>query len=194
MSKKIVIGINGIKRAGKDTAAIYLRHHLRADVTTLYWAGLLKRVAAMLLGLPEDYFFDDKAKDELFLVGPGVYMTGREFLQKLGTECLRDVIHQDFWIQRVLREIDAAYAQYILIPDTRFPNEYAAIKNLGGYVIRVVRPQVETGDMHISETALDGYDFDDVIDNSGIRNGPVFTAELDDFIKSVKFLESQKGQ
>lgn len=191
--KKIIIGINGIKRAGKDTAAIYLRHNLRADVTMLYWAGLLKKVAAMLLGLPEDYFFDDQSKDEKFLVGPGVYMTGREFLQKLGTECLRDNIHQDFWIQRMLGQIAAAYCQYVLIPDTRFPNEFETIKDLGGYVIKVIRPQVETGDTHISETALNDHIFDAVIDNSGSYLAKPFTHGLDELIKIIKHLERLKS-
>jgi hypothetical protein len=184
--KKTIIGINGIKRSGKDTAANYLRDKLRADVTTLYWAGLLKELAAIALGLPDHYFFDDKAKDEKFLIAPGVYMTGRELLQKIGTDCFRNIIHEDFWIQRTVAAIKASYSDFILIPDTRFPNEYDKIKELGGYVIKVLRPQVETGDTHISEMALDGYTFDAVIDNSGPYHGPAFRNMLDDFINKVR--------
>ena len=52
-----------------------------------------------------------------------------------------------------------------LITDTRFPNEADAIKERGGIVVRVDRG-LSTGD-HPSETALDDYEFDYVIPNTG---------------------------
>lgn len=65
-------------------------------------------------------------------------------------------------------EHGAKYPNWI-ITDVRFPNEVKAIKDRGGIVIRIERPEIGwTGD-HESETALDGYtDF-----NYHIVNGPV---------------------
>ncbi len=61
---------------------------------------------------------------------------------------------------------------YWIITDVRFPNEFKAIKEKGGIVIRVNRPShskhiVKVINDHPSETALDGYDFDYVIENDG---------------------------
>ena len=60
-----------------------------------------------------------------------------------------------------------------IITDVRFPNEAQAIKDRGGIVIRVNRLDVDKfttnfpQTLHPSETALDDYKFDHVIDNNG---------------------------
>ena len=63
-----------------------------------------------------------------------------------------------------------------IITDTRFPNEADAVKSRGGINIRLNRPNpkgiindFENSDinLHPSETALDNYTFDYVIDNTG---------------------------
>jgi hypothetical protein len=59
-----------------------------------------------------------------------------------------------------------------IITDVRFPNEYDAVKSKGGIIIRVNRPgfgtsMVALANAHPSETALDGHDFDHVIENNG---------------------------
>lgn len=54
-----------------------------------------------------------------------------------------------------------------IITDTRFPNEAQAIKDAGGIVIRVDRMHITPINEHYSESALDGWDFDYYIENSG---------------------------
>lgn len=64
-----------------------------------------------------------------------------------------------------------------IITDTRFLNEVKAIKDRNGFIIRVNRNNSSPQDEHIfvnkqqnthpSETALDDYDFDYVVDNNG---------------------------
>ena len=92
-------------------------------------------------------------------------MTVREFLQKLGTDALRDNLHRDIWV-------NALFADYKepdnwIITDVRFPNEAQAIKDKGGIVIRIERGEQNTENLHISETALDDWEFDYVINNNG---------------------------
>lgn len=86
-------------------------------------------------------------------------MTPRLLLQLLGTNCGRDIIHPNVWVNALMNEykpIDckcnepdfcgspgnceelAIYPHWI-ITDLRFPNEAKAIKNKGGIVIRVNR-------------------------------------------------------
>ena len=58
-----------------------------------------------------------------------------------------------------------------IITDVRFPNEVEAIEDKGGTVIRIERTPRSYGTEfeieHSSETALDDYDFDYVINNNG---------------------------
>lgn len=124
-------------------------------------------------------------------------LTGREMLQKIGTEMGRS-IHPDAWVNALFSDyvldlrrvgnseggttISEAYPNWI-ITDVRFPNEADAIKAKGGYLIRVNR-QTNVIDTHPSEISLDDYEgFDLVIDNNGSLK------ELDDIIS--KFINNE---
>lgn len=107
-------------------------------------------------------------------------MSVRELLQKLGTDAIRDGLHPNAWVNALMSDYKSQkFSGYIgdtrqdmdaskwIITDTRFPNEAKAIKDRGGFVIRVDRPGLEPINSHPSETALDKWDFDYRIDNSG---------------------------
>ncbi len=183
---KLIIGISGKKRRGKDTAGMYLSSLLGAEnAKTMYWATKLKIAAAEMLGLPPYHFFTDANKDKEYEIAAGVFMTGREFLQLFGTNCFRDLFHADFWVFQAMKDIGARKEEIIIIPDTRFPNEFQAIKYKGGYVIRIERDMpAAAGDDHESETALDGYGFDLVIDNNGDLLGENFITPLKQFVEN----------
>ncbi len=119
-----------------------------------------------------------------------VKLTPRLLLQLVGTECMRNIIHPDTWVNALMTEYKQEpyfgpdtenYAYDILefypnwiITDMRFPNELQAVKDKSGISIKVNRPSVildgigyNAGD-HPSETALDHInDWDYVIDNDG---------------------------
>jgi hypothetical protein len=73
----------------------------------------------------------------------------REFLQELGTE-IRDRIHPDAWVNGLMADyglsttwVDAKEELFFpnwVISDVRFENEAQAIKDRGGYIIRINRP------------------------------------------------------
>jgi len=119
-------------------------------------------------------------------------LTPRLLLQLLGTQCGREIIHPEIWINalfadykvidgRTFQDPDDSNINYPnwLISDVRFPNEVDAIKQRDGKVIRVNRinhkqyveyegKMVEAFDVHPSETSLDNYDgFDYVIEATG---------------------------
>lgn len=97
------------------------------------------------------------------------------------------------------QKIDKAIIPNWIITDVRFPNEAQAIKDRGGIVIRVNRFSEEQKiallkaranrpnnaielalkEEHPSETALDNYEFDHVVENNGSIE------ELVDKIKSL---------
>ncbi len=134
-------------------------------------------------------------------------LTPRKLLQLLGTECGRQIIHPNIWINALMSEykgicqrtksIDKCNICYNgqeenqcrrypnwIITDVRFPNEAKAIKDRGGIIIRVNRAMTSKSiDTHESETALDNYtDFNYIIDNKG---------NIEDLIEGVKIFLKQ---
>jgi hypothetical protein len=157
----MIIGLNGYAKSGKDEVA--------KAITSLHpmweikkFAGKLKDIASILTGVPAESFEDQSFKMKHLM---GWDMTVRDFLQKLGTEGVREAVHPDAWVNALFTDY-YHHAKWV-ITDVRFPNEAQAIKDRGGVVIRVNRPGVGPVNNHPSETALDDWDFDHVIDNSG---------------------------
>lgn len=166
---------------------------------TRKFAGPLKQIASILTGIDVKAFEDQEfkktylpdewaylPKDEILTDGIGIAfkrMTVREFLQKLGTDCIRDNLHTNAWINAAFADYKAERYAYNgaldafrypnwIFADTRFPNELDAIKDRGGKTIRVVRnlPEQEYGtleQLHASETTIDNAEFDYVIYNDG---------------------------
>ena len=122
----------------------------------------------------------------------GQTITPRWVLQYWGTEVCRKSFHDDIWIASLENKIRNSRDD-IVISDCRFPNEIKAIKAAGGIVIRVVRGpepvwfelartvnqgptrntawrlsknELEKHNVHASETAWIGTEFDAVIDNN----------------------------
>lgn len=100
--------------------------------------------------------------------------TVRGFLQRLGTEAIRDTMHPNAWVNALFADFkcgstdgDNWFCDNWIITDCRFPNEAQAIVDKGGIVIRVTRPGENLADAHPSETSLDNWKFDTVIENSG---------------------------
>lgn len=119
-----------------------------------------------------------------------IKLTPRLLLQLLGTECGRQILHPDIWVNSLMSEYkdehalstwghEEKYPNWI-ITDLRFPNELKAVKDKKGIIIRVNRTDVIINSItgksfpikvyrkeHESETALDNAEFDYVIDNNG---------------------------
>jgi len=79
----------------------------------------------------------------------------------------------DIWVNTLLDTVAEDASQVAVIPDTRFPNELAAVRASGGFVIRIERPDRPASgrdDTHISETALDGETFEFVVVNDGTKD------------------------
>jgi hypothetical protein len=160
----MIIGLSGYARSGKDTVAETLAGH-----------GF-KRVA-----------FADPMREALLTLNPSIDLDGyrvslqqavaavgweglkdlseelRPLLQRFGTEVCRHMFGQDIWVRTAMARIDGP----TVFTDVRFENEADAVRNAGGQVWRIERPGTEPANTHVSERALDGYDFDLVIVNDG---------------------------
>lgn len=98
-------------------------------------------------------------------------MTVGRLLQLLGTDCFRAIVDKDIWVKSLLVPWARTGRAPVIVADTRFPNESAAIRKAGGVVILVRRESAARADgrstRHASERALDGEAPDLVLDNNG---------------------------
>lgn len=155
------ICISGKAQNGKDTTAEILKRELTAadkKVLVVHYADLLKYICRTWFGWNGE-------KDS----------AGRTLLQYVGTDIVRNK-RPDFWVDFVLDMVKLFSDEwdYIIIPDTRFPNELYKIKDSGYPMthIRVVRKDFESPlsteqQMHVSETALDTETPDILLINEG---------------------------
>jgi len=171
-NRVVVMGLSGYARAGKDTVGQIILNLGRG------W---------------ERMSFADPMREALYRLNPTITAGGvettlagavnvfgweklksasadiRPLMQRLGTEVGREMFGKNFWIDYALDNLpDGAM---VVFTDVRFPNEADAIKALGGEVWRVNRQGFGAANAHESETAMDDYEFDYVIDNdSTLKN------------------------
>ena len=128
-----VVGFCGPIGAGKTTAAEYLGWvH---GYTRQRFAGPLKDMMRALGLSTREIDGDLKEMPSPILCG----RTPRHAMQTLGTEWGRELIGPDLWIS-IWTARATASSSPVVADDVRFPNEVAAIKALGGIVIRIERP------------------------------------------------------
>ncbi len=167
----MIIGISGYARSGKDTIADIL---VGAGYQKAAFADKLRE---SLLALNPIVSFDTisfqpiRYREILTMVGyeraKTLYPEIRYLLQRLSTQVGRDLINKNIWVDLLMSDMDVSDNSDFVISDCRFPNEAEAIKAAGGQVWRVVRPGIEAANQHISEHALQGYEFDHVVFNDG---------------------------
>lgn len=169
--KKVIL-ISGKAQNGKDTVANILKKKLmfkKKKVLIAHFADLVKFVC-------EKYFNWDGKKDE----------NGRKILQSVGTDIIRKQ-NPNYWVDFV-KGILVMFENewdYILIPDARFINELERFAGFDTVNLRInrinfVSPLTLEQQYHISETELDNYNFDYIINsNSGLDK---LELEVDRFI------------
>lgn len=159
----MLLGLTGKKEAGKDTVGAYLVDTY--DFTRLSFADTLKESAAALFTIDKGWW--DAAKtDQTMKVSlmqgdmPLKSITVREFLQRYGTESHRDIFGFDFWVDALLpRGVESLKPVYngsrnYVITDCRFTNEAERIREYGGKIVEIRRPNLSNTDLHSSEVPL----------------------------------------
>lgn len=97
------------------------------------------------------------------------YPEVRGFLQRLGSEGVRDVVGADTWVNIAHRAARAAWIEHkpVVITDVRFPNEVAYARRHGFRLIWIDRPGVTDGG-HASESLVGPGDADAIVYNGGM--------------------------
>lgn len=136
-----------------------------------------------------------------------IKLTPRLLLQLLGTDCGRNIIHPNIWVNALMNEYKISLSAvkgdwrlkhifpYWIITDIRFSNELAAVKSKKGITLRINRYNQEDGSVygwgnpnavHSSETALDNAEFDYTIENTGSIEDLV--GKVEQFLKQFKLI------
>lgn len=166
---KVIIGLSGKKRSGKDTVCQIIQSLLDLQVERMAVADTLKEEAVDFLS--KDFLAPSR---ETMLEEIGLDQTKekyRMFLQWWGTEFRKEICGvPDYWVNLLRERIAKSPSDVIVITDVRFPDEAEMIKSHPiSELWRVERPSLEDEqpkDVHPSECALDDYTFDYVIDNT----------------------------
>jgi hypothetical protein len=230
-----IIGISGRMGSGKNTVGDIIEKICLTNEGPVFeqrsFAGKLKQIASLLTGIPVEKFEDQEFKKSLLGDEWGVVkdnplnaipvfedvqfnhlMSVREFLQKLGTEAMRDGLHTNVWVNALFAdykskrellqadgtwiesdtgEVDFAvsikYPKWI-ITDLRFPNEYKAVKEKGGITIRVVRPHGYTNPHTgvYKEMPLSYHPSETALDDAKFDYEIINDGEIVDLIEKVK--------
>lgn len=160
----LIIGLVGKAGSGKSTAARILSAEMGFSRRPMAY-GLKAMLGA--LGVPSTILDGDiKLKSMPLPVLGG--MTFRYAAQTLGTEWGRNYMGQDFWVNTWKASNPAGVD--VVADDVRFANEAAALRDLGGIIVRIRRTgagEVGAAAQHASETEQDAILHDYEIDNSG---------------------------
>lgn len=194
-----LIGICGLARSGKDTAAYYLSMEMG-----LYKYAFAEPLKHMLKSVFGDHFHDGDRE----AIEPVSGVSFRKLMQTLGTEWGRNQVNPQLWTNLVqekwewikagaprdlprgvckdLPQADAATAPYsgLVISDVRFENEAQWIRDQGGLVLHIHRPGPRPVgvDKHASEAGVARREGDYAIYNGGSLDS--FYKELSIFIRS----------
>ena len=188
----MIIGICGFIGSGKDTIADYLvnvRQFRRVS-----FAGTLKDAVSAVFGWDRELLEGRtqesrtwrEQRDGWWSQRLGQEITPRQVLQQWGTEVCRKSYHDEIWVASLENRLRNSQND-VVITDCRFPNEIRAIHRSGGKVILVrlgpepewydlavaanngsyvAKQQLVNYNIHASETAWIGTEFNAVIDNN----------------------------
>lgn len=163
-----LIGLVGSAGCGKDT----VRQILEQDhgYTGFAFADPLRAMIKALLhhcGHTSEWMDNRLMKEQPI---PNLGASYRHLAQTLGTEWAHQCMGRDFWI----RCADASFQlakrrgeRHIVFSDVRFQPEADWVRQRGGVLWRIHRPQAEPVHPHVSESAGRLIDCDLTLDNSG---------------------------
>lgn len=151
--KPLLIGLAGRARSGKSTAAEHLvRTHLLEHYA---FADPLRTGLMEIFNLDPEDFEGDRKEQPLDWLG----RSPRELMQSMGTEWARQMVNPDVWVK--IAEQNLNYLQNSLssvvgfvISDVRFENEAEFIRQRGGTIVHLHRPDAPAVNPHASEAGL----------------------------------------
>lgn len=198
----MIIGMMGKAGSGKDTVGLFIQHLLTTHGTTMRYAfaDALKDQISLLLGIPKSNLYDEHYKKSIFINKNDLsvcmdgfkksnredYWTLREFMQYFGTDVMQKAFGKNVWINKVNNKIIKDNTTYAIITDVRFKSEYDYVKNNNGIIIKVINPNLESTDAHISENDLNDVEPDYYVNNDWENNPNEIDKEVYGITKQIR--------
>jgi hypothetical protein len=181
----VIFGITGKIGSGKTTVSDYLAEEYEFDQYS--FADPIKHMAKAFGFKHHEVFGTQEQKLE---INEHWGVSGRHFLQKLGTDIFRDIVPNIIpnlnlgksgspWIRSFeINMLENGGKSNVVIGDVRFIDEAKSIQDMGGHIIKIEQLKKETMEpvvpnltcihnKHTSETEMDGIHYDFVIYNTG---------------------------
>lgn len=133
---------------GLDPTQCYGTDEQKNILTKVQWVNLPHCVEAV-----EKLYREARPNQPVDLFN---YMSGRELMQIFGSNICRKM-YNNCWAESTKKRILKEKPSIAIISDCRFPNELEVFNDLNPIVIRLERNVYSS--QHISETALDDYDW-----------------------------------
>lgn len=124
------------------------KNHLHNKFECVSFATPLKVIAALLFNIDLEILKGDtqETREKRDVITTKTYsiagsMTGRQCLERLGTEIFRNNFDKDIWVKLAAHSIRKLQSHEfnIVIPDVRFANEFAMINELNGTIMVIIR-------------------------------------------------------
>lgn len=162
----MIIGLSGVAQSGKDTLANILveEHGYRRIAFADKIRECLYTLNPLVDWITEPRYLQ-KYVDSIGWEEAKKHPEIRRLLQIFGTEVGRNIIDSNLWIDMALGNLEPS--DKVIITDVRYPDEAKEIRWMFGQIWRINRPGVEAINSHASETAMNDWKFDRVIDNDG---------------------------
>jgi hypothetical protein len=196
----MIIGFAGKKGAGKDYVAGMFQQELhKHKITTrrIAFADSLKDAISAMLTIPKYYLYSADKDTHGYDVKSGLVVpldknpeaiSIRKLMQGFG-QSMKETLGSNIFIDLAMNKI----TDNAVITDVRFPNEVAAIKSRGGYIIRIINPEERANDQDISENALNDYIADfEIINDKAEGSYENEQAQIEDIIDII--LNDQAAQ
>ncbi|KAF2395424.1 deoxynucleotide monophosphate kinase [Pseudomonas frederiksbergensis] len=164
--KPLLIGLSGLARVGKDTAAQHLVHH-HGFQSYAFMDPLRDGLMHILNLSPCD--FEGEQKEQVL---PWLGRSPRYLMQTLGSEWGRDIVHPELWLMLAAQNLDLLARTHdtaggFVVSDLRFEDEAEFIRQRGGVVIHLQRASARTVAQHRSEDGIRGAPGDWFLPNDG---------------------------
>lgn len=145
------IALVGKQGAGKSSIAQSLVAEY--GFTQMSWAAPVRQIFEMAYGPIIDYAATKSQMYSVTTTEGIVPRTGRELLQRIGTDAIRNNVDQEFWIKAGIQRI--RHQSQTCNDDTRFLNEATALRGLGWTIVRVTAPE-EVRKVRLGSAFVDG--------------------------------------
>lgn len=141
----MIIGLVGFKNSGKDTVARIISEQYEYKIES--FAKPVKDITSILFNWDRKLLEGDTEESRNWREKSDWYwsklmnrsFSPREALQMIGTECMRNVVHNDIWVFALMHR---CHLKNVIVTDVRFKNEIDAIRNNGGRIIQIQRGEL----------------------------------------------------